>query len=253
MATGTPPEPPDLRSPEGEAGFAQLFRYAQVGRCTNAVTHDINNLLGAAMAYAELIGLDKGIGPEARRMLGEIIESVGKGSALIGHLTAVARPERATITTVRPDDLVQRALFLRQYDLRQAKIDVAVDSAPELPSLLVDLPKAQMALIHLLFNAQEALEATAPEQRRLRIRIRPADGEAVQFLVWNSAPPIPEADRDSMFAPFHTTKAGLHFGYGLAAVRQIAELHGGSVVYDPALGFVLTLLRAPRHPNEETA
>jgi signal transduction histidine kinase len=246
MADAAIPDPPDLTSPEGEAGFAQLFRYAQVGRCTNAVTHDINNLLGAAMAYAELIGLDKELPPGARRMLGEIIEAVSKGSALIGHLTAVARPDRPTVTTVRPDDLVQRAVYLRQYDFRQAKIDIEVDVAPGLPSLLVDLPKAQMALVYLLFNAQEALDGITGV-RQVRVTATPCDdAEGVQFRVWNSAPPVPEPERGRLFAPFNTTKAGFHFGYGLAAVKAIAEYHAGAVTYDPAHGFSFTIHRAPR-------
>lgn len=250
MPNGASPEPPDLTSPEREAGFAQLFRYAQVGRCTNAVTHDINNLLGAAMAYAELIGLDKDLPPGARRMLGEIIEAVSKGSALIGHLTAVARSDRDTVTTVRPEELVQRAVYLRHYDLRQAKIEVNVDIAPGLPSLLVDLPKAQMALVHLLFNAQEAL-AQREEPRRILVEARAAEGEGAQFRIWNSAPPVPEAERGALFTPFHSTKDGFHFGYGLAAVRGIALHHGGTVTYDAAQGFLLTLHRAPRAVHEE--
>ena len=46
----------DPDSEQCKARLVQLHRYAQVGKCVNGVTHDINNLLGAAMAYAESIG-----------------------------------------------------------------------------------------------------------------------------------------------------------------------------------------------------
>ena len=58
--------------------LARLYRYAQVGHCVSSVTHDVNNFLGAVLAYAELVGLEKNQTPEALRMLGEVMSAVRK-------------------------------------------------------------------------------------------------------------------------------------------------------------------------------
>jgi signal transduction histidine kinase len=58
-----------------------LLHQAQTGRNINNVTHDVNNLLGAIMAYAELIEMDSD-DPEVNRMLREIVTAVEKGSAI---------------------------------------------------------------------------------------------------------------------------------------------------------------------------
>jgi C4-dicarboxylate-specific signal transduction histidine kinase len=234
--------PPDLGTPGGEARFAALFRYAQVGRCVNAVTRDINNQLGAAMAYAELAGLDKSLCPETRRMLGEIVEAMSRCANLVAHLTEIARPERDRAGTLDPGEMLQRVLALRNYDLRQRQITVESRIAPDLPTLLADAPRVQMALLHLLLNAAEALE-TCEAPRMLRAEVAPDPAGGVVFSVWNSGPPPPAAVLAALGRPFATTRGGLHFGYGLAAVRAVAALHGGALAYDGGRGFLLRLVR----------
>lgn len=234
--------PPDLAQPPGEARFAALFHHAAVGRCVNAVTHDINNQLGAAMAYAELAALDAALAPETRRMLGEIVSATARCAALVTHLTDIARPVRPRADSADPGDLLRRAIGLRQYDLRRHGIAVELDAAPESPMLLVDAPQVQMALLHLLFNAEEAL-AAFDGPRVLRATARPLPGGGAALGLWNSAPPVPEAWRARIAEPFATSRGGAHFGYGLTAARAVAARHGGGLDYDPATGFTLRLVR----------
>ena len=77
----------DLNTDAGREKLTLLFRYAQIGRCVNSVTHDVNNYLGAIMAYAELIGLDAQLPDDSQRMIGEIVSAVRKSSDLINNLT----------------------------------------------------------------------------------------------------------------------------------------------------------------------
>ena len=75
--------PIDLNSDDARERLTRLFRHAQVGRSVSSVTHDLNNYLGAIMAYAELAGMDKGISADTARMLGE-----GRDGPDVGRLDA---------------------------------------------------------------------------------------------------------------------------------------------------------------------
>ena len=66
----------DLNSEASRARLMQLHRHAQVGGCVSGIAHDINNLLGAAMAYAELAALDEGVSPDTSRMLEQIVDKL---------------------------------------------------------------------------------------------------------------------------------------------------------------------------------
>ena len=78
---------------------------------------------------------------------------------------------------------------------------------------------------------RNALQAS-PEGARIELGATRLEG-AVQLYVQDEGPGVPEAERASLFRPFHTTKEkGL--GLGLALVRRIAEAHGGAARLAPS-------------------
>lgn len=231
---------PDFSTQEGCLRLARLYRYAQVGGCVSSVTHDVNNLLGAILAYTELIGLEGGLSSEANRMLGEIMEAVRRASVLVNNLTDIARRERPDTRIVQPAQLFERVLSLRRYDLKVARVDVSADFDESLPSIAVDLPKIEQALIYVLTNAIEGLEQEA--DKRIRLGVDAPNGR-VEFSIWNAGPAIETDEQVRIFEPFYTTKGGDHLGLGLWIARNAAQANGGDIFYEPARGFVLSLPR----------
>lgn len=220
--------------------LARLYRYAQVGHCVTSVTHDVNNFLGAIMAYAELVKLEENQSPEAERMLAEIMEAVRRSSRLISSLTDIARRERPDIRVVSPREVVEAVLDLRRYDFKVALVQIETEFQEQLPEISVDLSKLQQAFIYLLSNAIEALDAA--RDRRFKLSVL-ADSDCVQFRFWNSGAEIEETVQDRMFEPFFTTKSGDHLGLGLWVARTNLRLHNGDVRYVPGTGFVVLLPR----------
>lgn len=233
-------QPLDLDSEEGRQRIARLYRYAQIGHCVNSVTHDVNNFLGAIMAYAELIGMESPLNQESMRMIEEIMGAVRKSSTLVNNLTAIARKERVNTNMVDPGQLVERVVDLRRYDLRSAQINIECVCDPSLPMLVVDAPKLELSLIYLISNAMEAALDATP--RLIRVRVR-TDAENVAIEVWNAGPPVPDNIRAHIFEPFFTTKDEDHLGLGLTVARDITRLHHGDLYYSPERGFVIELPR----------
>ncbi|MBN2307934.1 MAG: HAMP domain-containing histidine kinase [Candidatus Hydrogenedentes bacterium] len=216
-------------------------KYAQVGQCVSSVTHDVNNMLGAIMAYAELIGLEEGLSAEAARMITEIVGAVRNASGLVNNLTDIARKQRPDVRVVSPDKLVARVLDLRRYDTKVARINVSASLPEGLGTLTADLPMLQRALMFLIGNAIEAVAEA--DSRHIRIAVTQSD-DAYEFTVSDSAPPIEEGLRARMFEPFFTTKGDPHLGMGLPLAREAAEHHEGQLVYDADRGFVMRLPKA---------
>jgi two-component system C4-dicarboxylate transport sensor histidine kinase DctB len=235
------PEPAQsFEDQESRAKLARLYRYAQVGHCVSSVTHDINNFLGAILAYAELVGLEGNQTPEARRMLGEIMTAVRKSTRLVSSLTDIARRERPDVRVVSPEQVLESVLELRRYDLKVGRIELETQCPQTLPEISMDLPKLEQALIYVLSNAIEALEGC--QDRRLKVSLADNDGN-VAIRIWNSGETIADDIREQVFEPLFTTKAGDHLGLGLWVARNNLREYGGDLTYDPDSGFTLIVPR----------
>lgn len=228
----------DFRPEDSIERLECLFRHAQTGTCVNGVAHDLNNHLGAVLAYAELVSLSKSLSPDDRNKLTEIIGAVGKCAALVSALTAIARKERPLASPANLDAVTEHALSLQMYDLRSARIAVERHYQDPVPSRTVDRPKLVRALLCLLTNAEEALERE--NEKKLRVSIC-EEGADAKIIVWNSGPAVPEPDRERIFEPLVSATEGDPFGLRLFYARKTAELHGGTLDYSPTEGFVLCL------------
>ena len=241
MSSETSPETAEklvFGSPAFEARMAETFRYAQVGRCANGVAHDLNNYLGAVMAYAELIGLEHNLSEDARRMLGEVHEGVRKASHTLGIFTGHARKDVTRITLVNPVRLLEHVVELQTYNARASRITVEFEGNRDMPTLLGDAPKLEQAFNALFVNAMEAL--TDLPERTLSVHADRSDVEAV-VVFKDTGPPIPESLRTLIFEPYFTTKEGPHMGLGLPTACRILAMHQGTLTYAPDTGFTVRL------------
>jgi two-component system, NtrC family, sensor kinase len=226
-------------SPEERELLMDAFRHIQVGQCVSSVTHDVNNHLGVIMAYAEILALDLKLGEESQSMLDEIVSGVHRSSALINSLTDIARDrKRPDVRVMSLDQLLSRVLDLQRYDFKVRHIELEEKVCSGLPTMAMDLARLQLAFLHLIRNTLDALEDV--EEKRARVTVA-AEEEGFHVAIWDSAPAIPEDQREAVFEPFFTTRTGTHLGLGLPSARRVVEEHGGRLTYDPEEGFVAWL------------
>ena len=226
--------------PVPEQAIHALFRDAQVGRCVNSVTHDVNNYLGAIMAYAELVELENELNEESTRMMADIVAAVRKSADLLEVLTVIARPSKPSINSIDPVAMVKKVVALKEFDLRREQVQFQLDHPADLGMIMGDEPNLIRALLYLLLNA---LQYVDPNDKQIRMRAA-GTPEGIEIDVWNSGDGVPESDRAQIFEPFFTRRDGAHAGLGLAHARAIAREHGGDVTYDDERGFVMRLPRA---------
>lgn len=216
----------------------RTFCASEVKGCVNGVTHDVNNFLGAMMAYAELIRLDSNLNQESDRMLSQIIDGIAECSNLLSSLTEIARKDKPVARITDLPKLIKEITALRCYELKNARIKIETRYAEKLPSLMTDRPKLKMAISLIITNAIEAIYDS--KSRRIKINGRTIE-DGVEISIWNSGPIILEENCDSIFQPFYTTKDNGHIGWGLNIARKIAQLHDGDLIYDEKQGFIFRL------------
>lgn len=218
----------------------KLHRFLTAGLCISGVTHEVNNHLGAIMAYAEMLQLETSPGEESNRMLGKIIESVKLCSHLINGLNTLARAKEELVTLVEIPELIETVLLLRKYYLKTQFITVEKNISKEIQPIVVNLPKFQLAILQLLKNAEENLSdgKCADKDKVIYISAKEAK-KGVKIIIKDNGPPIPEDEREKLFQPYISTKGNYHLGLGLYIAKKIAEEHGGILEYDNKEGFVM--------------
>lgn len=224
-----------VQSEDGRVRLAAAHRYTQVGMCVSSVTHDINNHLGAIMAYAELLGMDH-TDPETAHMVEEIVEGVKRSSQLIEDLTAIARKDREEVAPSLATEIARRVLDLRGYDLKIAGVKVERELPEEAHLIACNRPQLEQALLYLISNSLDALNGQDAKVLRFTLAY---EGNQACFRVWDSGPGIAADECEACFEPLVTTKGPPHMGLGLFTARRVAEAHGGGLSYSAELGMCL--------------
>jgi two-component system sensor histidine kinase TctE len=173
----------------------------------------------------------------ARAVMAELELSTQRAARLVQQLLTFGRLDPETVADlVRvPTDLIElvRDVGDAQADLALGKsidLELQAPAAPVIVRVQVDL--VEEALSNLLHNA---LQYT-PSGGRVSIEVQ-ADPPAV--CVSDSGPGVPDHERETIFARFARGEqaAGEGSGLGLAIARDIATLHGASLILvESALG-----------------
>jgi C4-dicarboxylate-specific signal transduction histidine kinase len=216
--------------------LAHVVRLSTMGEMASSLAHELNQPLSAIVAFvagcarrleegetptAELIGAMRDAEREALRA-GEIIR----------HLREFVKRKEPHQAPVQVNEVIGEVLSLLATELRLGEVAVTSELAPNLPLVSADRIQIAQVLINLVRNASEAMAATPPRARRLRIRTTPAPPGQIEVVVEDSGPGFKPPVVDRLFEPYITTKPQ-GMGMGLAISRTIVHAHGGTIGAEP--------------------
>ena len=134
------------------------------------------------------------------------------------------------------NEIVERTLALRGYELKIENISVECSLAPELPATLADPHQLQQVFLNLLVNAEQALMQSRGGGR-VSIRTYQPSPQRVAIEVADDGPGISREIASRIFDPFFSTKApGEGTGLGLSIAYGIVKQHGGDIYFENQAG-----------------
>lgn len=245
-----------LRDRRGHAGVAQSLRTAfadmrdavagksYVDEYVSALTHEIKSPLAAIRGAAEL--LREPLPDDARlRFTGNIEEQVLRAQDLVDRMLELSSLERRRPVPPRePVSLAQLADAVRDELAPIAAhrgVEIFIDLGPTL-TVNGDRFLLQRALSNLVLNAIEF----SPAEGTVTIDAQDVR-DKVRITVRDHGAGLPDYARNRVFEKFYslarpdTGRKGT--GLGLAFVREVAALHGGSASLEnhPEGGAIATL------------
>lgn len=232
----------------------QREKLAALGSLLAGVAHELNNPLSVVVARAVM--LEEQGHPAIKAAAQKIRTAAERCARIVRTFLAMARQQPPERGPVAVNDVVSAALDMTAYAVRTSNIEVAVDLAGDIPTVLADPDQLHQVLLNLFVNAQQVLQ-DLPGKRRIRVASRyDAEAGVIRIAVADNGPGIPEHLRARVFEPYFTTKpSGLGTGVGLAVSHGIVAAHGGTLTLDcPEMGgavFTITLPVCPAGESDE--
>ena len=126
------------------------------------------------------------------------------------------------------NDVVQKALELRAYELKTGNIEVVTDLTPSLPKSMVDFHQIQEVFLNIILNAEQAM-LEAKGRGKLIIKTKKMK-DCIKISFTDDGPGVPAEYLDRIFDPFFTTRGERGgTGLGLSVSYGIVVQHGGQI------------------------
>ncbi len=224
-----------LKEKESEAARADRFHL--VTGLASALSHEINQPMTAARAYARTAQkLAETPGADVERVRDYVNRSVEQ----IDHAAAILRSTREFLrrgdpgrAPTMPATIVADSLTLMRPLAVEKRVGIASDVQPGLPACYCDRIQIQQVLMNLMDNSIAALAGQGRKDGAVTLSARlcedsPGGGRQIEFSVRDNGPGVDPEFAARVFEALATTKKdGL--GLGLAISAGIVEAHGGRI------------------------
>src|SRR5579883_2196866 len=162
-----------------------------------------------------------------------IIRHVGDIGRMVDEFSSFARMPAPTIKEEDLVEIVRQAVFLQRTATPEIRFEVDVPNAAQ---LACDARQVSQALVNLLKNAAESIQArdAGAEPGHIAVRLVEAAGQTA-LVVEDNGRGLPQEGRERLAEPYVTTRTK-GTGLGLAIVKKIMEDHGGELMLEDREG-----------------
>ncbi|HJV22604.1 MAG TPA: ATP-binding protein [Holophagaceae bacterium] len=228
------------------AELYQSQKMEAIGLLAGGVAHDLNNVLGAILAHAEI--MERKLPPDSPLLhhVQQTQKAVERSHGIVRQLLAFSRKLPAAPILLDLNDQISQ--FLRTLaPLIGEHIHVTWSGAPELPKVTFDPNLLDQVIMNLLVNARDAMpkggtvtlstSVLPPGDPAAIPGLKDQDRLHVRLTCRDTGCGMDEATRARVFEPFFTTKGpDKGTGLGLSTVLGIIEQAGGCIEVDSAPG-----------------
>jgi signal transduction histidine kinase len=210
--------------------IAHVGRVSMMGQLASALAHEINQPLGAILRNAEAAALfmqnESPDLDEIRAILADIRKDDQRAGAVIDRMRALLKRHNLDTRPLEVGTLVGEVAALVRADAVARHVKLEVNVSPGLPPVNGDRVHLQQVLLNLILNGMDALNGTAPDDRRVTVCALLDGSQSIEIAIKDSGPGVPADELAHVFDPFFSTKPN-GMGMGLPISRTIIEAHGG--------------------------
>lgn len=207
----------------------QSEKMAAIGTLAGGIAHEINNPLGAILAFTQLVIQDLPPQHECQKDLHEIEQATKRCRTIVKDLLNFSRQSYDEVMLpVDLNQVIEKSMALVSVNAKNKPVEISLDLEKNLPLFDGHFHKIQQVLINLVSNGIDAMKekggvlslSTYSEPKKKR----------VVLSVKDTGSGIDKKTLTKIFDPYFTTKAqGEGTGLGLPISYKIMQEHKGTI------------------------
>ncbi|WP_213603053.1 two-component system sensor histidine kinase NtrB [Pseudoxanthomonas japonensis] len=227
---------------EAQMSLLHAQKMEAIGKLTLGLAHDFNNLLAVVINALDLIAMRVTDDPRLTRNVEAALRASERGALLTRQLLTFGRGQNLTPQSNDVNQIIGDLSELMRRSCPE-NVDLTFNLEAGLPIIEVDKPQLEAAVLNLVVNSRDALQAggtitiTTSAQRVSDPSSPDTDHDMIRVDVSDDGEGIPDELQERVFEPFFTTKdIGKGSGLGLSQVFGFAAQSGGRAALTSARG-----------------
>ena len=212
-----------------QADLVQAGKLAALGQMSAALSHELNQPLGAAKSYADNAAayLDRDNKEQARDNVTRISSLIDRMAAIAKHLRNFARKPNEKLSSVPVATVINDALEILNQRVKTVGAKVSVDLPSNELWVVGGQVRLQQVLVNLISNGLDSIEAA--KIKKIEISAEKTNGNVI-IRVRDFGPGIKPEAVGQIFDPFFSTKGvGKGLGLGLSISYNIIRDFDGKL------------------------
>jgi signal transduction histidine kinase len=223
--------------------LVQSEKLAAVGQLAAGIAHEIRNPLTSIKMIVQLLRRRLKDDDSDRESVQAVLDEINRLEIIINGLLDFARPMELVLKPTDVSHVINDVLKLMEADLRHRKIKLTKRVDEKLPEIMLDADRMKQVFMNVILNSMQAMSEggeliviVTRDQSIVSEEPIPSDSRPmtescrgpVRVEIADTGIGMSQKVLDHAFEPFFSTKSG-GAGLGLANVKKIIELHGGSI------------------------
>lgn len=215
----------ELREAEAEK-ISQLYRFAEFGRLSSSIFHDLLNPLGAVSLNMEKAKNEqngnKNIIKAEKYFDKALIAAKNMESFIAAVRKQLVKKKERKMFSLKEN--TKQVIDILSYKAKQTNVNINLKAKSE-GKIFGEETKWNQVALNLIGNAIDAYDEIKNVERTIKIELK-EDKENIIFILTDNGIGIPDKYKKKVFQPFFTTKNhinGKGMGIGLSMTKNIVE------------------------------
>ncbi len=213
-------------------------RLSLTGKIARTIAHEVRNPLTNLNLALDQLRDELPSDNESIKLYTDIIErNANRIEKLVGEMLDSSKPKQLHLELTPVPEIIDATIALAIDRIRLNQIQLQTNYQDNLPRILVDKDKIQIALLNIIINAIESMERG---KGILKISASLAN-KTLTISITDSGKGIPVKDLSKLFDPFFTGKQS-GMGLGLTSTKNILNSHSAQIEVRSEVGVGTTFL-----------